>query len=184
MGLRTDLRTFAQPGVPMLAAALTVAAIAGKQLCALGFPLRGANRLAIGIGMTPRGEVGLIFADVGLGLSIHGEPIISRAVFSAIVVMVIVTTRDGVVGVVRSRRPGWSASWWQVLPLLAAVALVLMNGLFVRRGDAGGCTRSARWRRTRSAIAGPSAAPDVIEAAFRLCDIAPANRIGAWPSRP
>jgi Kef-type K+ transport system membrane component KefB len=42
--------------------------------------------------MIPRGEVGLIFANIGLALSIGGRPIIDRATFSAVVVMVIVTT--------------------------------------------------------------------------------------------
>lgn len=92
MGLRTDLRAFAEPGVLGLAVCLTLAAIAGKQACSLGVLTRAVNRLAIGIGMVPRGEVGLIFANVGLGLSFGGEPIVSRATFSAVVAMVVVTT--------------------------------------------------------------------------------------------
>jgi Kef-type K+ transport system membrane component KefB len=92
MGLRTDLRVFANPGVLWLAAALTVAAIVGKQVCSLGVIERGLDRLSIGIGMIPRGEVGLIFANMGLTLTVAGEPVISAAVFSAIVVTVIATT--------------------------------------------------------------------------------------------
>jgi Kef-type K+ transport system membrane component KefB len=42
--------------------------------------------------MIPRGEVGLIFANVGLGLTLNGQPIMDRAVFSAVVVMVFFTT--------------------------------------------------------------------------------------------
>jgi Kef-type K+ transport system membrane component KefB len=42
--------------------------------------------------MIPRGEVGLIFANVGSGLTLHGVPIIDHASFSAIVAMVVVTT--------------------------------------------------------------------------------------------
>jgi Kef-type K+ transport system membrane component KefB len=42
--------------------------------------------------MIPRGEVGLIFANVGLSLTFGGEPIVSASTFSAIVVMVMVTT--------------------------------------------------------------------------------------------
>jgi len=91
MGLKTDLRAFVQPGVPLLALVLTAAAIVGKQACSLGAG-RGLNRLAIGIGMVPRGEVGLIFANVGLALVVAGERIISASVYSAVVVMVIVTT--------------------------------------------------------------------------------------------
>jgi Kef-type K+ transport system membrane component KefB len=42
--------------------------------------------------MIPRGEVGLIFAGVGLTLSVGGERIIDEAIFAAILVMVMVTT--------------------------------------------------------------------------------------------
>ena len=42
--------------------------------------------------MVPRGEVGLIFAGVGAGLTLGGEPIFSRSVFTAIVLVVLVTT--------------------------------------------------------------------------------------------
>lgn len=92
MGMRTDLRSFAQPGVLVLAAGLTVAAIVGKQACSLGVIGIAADRLSVGLGMIPRGEVGLIFANFGLGLTIDGERILDQATFSAVVVMVIVTT--------------------------------------------------------------------------------------------
>jgi Kef-type K+ transport system membrane component KefB len=91
MGMRTDLESFAQPGVLGLAAALTVAAIVGKQACSLGVQ-KGIDRLTVGFGMIPRGEVGLIFANIGLGLSVAGQRIVDEGVFSAVVVMVIVTT--------------------------------------------------------------------------------------------
>lgn len=92
MGLRVDLRSFAEPGMIGLAAALTVAGIVGKQLCSLGVVQRGVDRLSVGLGMIPRGEVGLIFANVGQALRIHGEPIVGKVTYSAIVVVVIVTT--------------------------------------------------------------------------------------------
>ena len=92
MGMRTDLRSFAEPGVIALATALTAAAIIGKQACSFGVFQKGIDRLSIGIGMVPRGEVGLIFANIGLGLMLNGEKIISQSLFSAIIVMVIVTT--------------------------------------------------------------------------------------------
>ena len=92
MGMRTDLTAFLKPGVIGLAAALTVAAIIGKQACSLGVFRKGVHRLTVGIGMIPRGEVGLIFANIGLGLTLKGEKVIDAALFSAIVVMVIVTT--------------------------------------------------------------------------------------------
>ncbi|MEO8075983.1 MAG: cation:proton antiporter [Acidobacteriota bacterium] len=92
MGARTDLHAFAQPGVLGLAAALTAAAIAGKQLCALGVVGKGVDRLSVGVGMIPRGEVGLIFANIGLTLMVGGRPVIDQSVFAAVVVMVITTT--------------------------------------------------------------------------------------------
>jgi Kef-type K+ transport system membrane component KefB len=92
MGLRTNLSVFAMPGVLGLAAALTVVAIIGKQACALGARGPGINRLAIGIGMIPRGEVGLIFANVGAELTLNGAPVIDQSNFSAVVAMVVVTT--------------------------------------------------------------------------------------------
>jgi Kef-type K+ transport system membrane component KefB len=92
MGIRTDLRAFASPGVLGLALVLTLAAVLGKQACSLGVWRPGIDRLTIGIGMIPRGEVGLIFANIGLGLTIDGHPVVDRNTFSALVVMVILTT--------------------------------------------------------------------------------------------
>lgn len=92
MGLKVDLRAFAKPDVLGLAALLIVAAIAGKQACALGAVGGGLDRLSIGIGMIPRGEVGLIFASIGTTLTVGGRAVISPAVFSAVVMMVVVTT--------------------------------------------------------------------------------------------
>ena len=92
MGMHTDLRSFAEPGVLTLAGALTVAAILGKQVCSLGVVRSGVDPLIVGIGMVPRGEVGLIFASNGLALSLRGERIIDSTTFAAVVVMVIITT--------------------------------------------------------------------------------------------
>ena len=92
MGMRTDLRSFGSSSVIGLAATLTVAAVAGKQVCSLGVIGKGIDRLSIGVGMVPRGEVGLIFANIGLALTAKGERIVEPATYSALVVMVIVTT--------------------------------------------------------------------------------------------
>jgi Kef-type K+ transport system membrane component KefB len=92
MGMRVDLAAFARTEVMGLGALLTVAAIAGKQACSLGAIGQKLDRLSIGIGMIPRGEVGLIFANIGLGLSLAGQPIVDAGVYSAVVIMVIVTT--------------------------------------------------------------------------------------------
>jgi Kef-type K+ transport system membrane component KefB len=91
MGFQVDLRAFLDPSVFLLAAGITIAAIIGKMACSLAVG-RGVDRLSIGFGMIPRGEVGLIFAAIGQGLITEGRPVIDAAVYSAIVVMVIVTT--------------------------------------------------------------------------------------------
>jgi Kef-type K+ transport system membrane component KefB len=67
---------------------LLVAAILGKVVTGFVFRTKiPINRLAIGFGMIPRGEVGLIFA--GQGSQVPG---LSPAVLTAIVIVVIVTT--------------------------------------------------------------------------------------------
>jgi Kef-type K+ transport system membrane component KefB len=92
MGIKIELATLFRFEVIGLALALTFAAIIGKQACGLAALERGLNRLAIGLGMVPRGEVGLIFAGVGLKLKIGEQPILNDRVFAAILVMVIITT--------------------------------------------------------------------------------------------
>jgi Kef-type K+ transport system membrane component KefB len=92
MGTRVDLSVFADLGVLAFAAVLTVAAILGKQACGAGVVRRGVDRIAVGIGMVPRGEVGLIFASIGAGLTVAGRRVVDDHVFSAVVLMVAVTT--------------------------------------------------------------------------------------------
>jgi Kef-type K+ transport system membrane component KefB len=92
MGFQVDLRSFQDSRVIVLAACITVAAIIGKQACSLGAFGIGIDRLSIGFGMIPRGEVGLIFAAIGQGLVSNGQPVIDASVYSAVVVMVMVTT--------------------------------------------------------------------------------------------
>jgi Kef-type K+ transport system membrane component KefB len=91
MGMHTDLAAFANPSVLGLAGALCAAAIVGKQACALGAG-PGVDRLTVGIGMIPRGEVGLIFANLGLALTVGGRPLLDSGTYSAIVIVVLVTT--------------------------------------------------------------------------------------------
>ena len=73
MGMRTDLRSFAQPGVLALAAALTSPRSSASRPARSACSARAVDRLSVGIGMIPRGEVGLIFANIGLALSVGGR---------------------------------------------------------------------------------------------------------------
>jgi Kef-type K+ transport system membrane component KefB len=92
MGSKVDVRILSSPEALTLALALTAAAVAGKQLCSLGVVDRGVNRWAVGFGMIPRGEVGLIFAAIGAELSFGGAPVIGPVTYSAVVLMVMCTT--------------------------------------------------------------------------------------------
>lgn len=86
IGIQVKLESFYHWNVIILASGLIVAAVVGKLLC--GYGARTSNdRLLIGIGMLPRGEVGLVFASIGRTLGV-----ISDDLFSAIVLMVMITT--------------------------------------------------------------------------------------------
>ncbi len=91
MGMRADFRALADPSTLLLVGALSVAAIVGKLACALGAP-RGTDRVAIAFGMVPRGEVSLVFANLGLTLSVGGRPLLDTRQYSALVAVVVVTT--------------------------------------------------------------------------------------------
>ena len=92
MGLRVDLAEAASGHAPRLALALVVVAVVGKLVSGLAAPGRGLDRLAIGVGMIPRGEVGLIFAGIGQRMTLHQQPLVGSGVSSALVVVMLVTT--------------------------------------------------------------------------------------------
>lgn len=88
MGIQVKLEDFLDPHVLLLALGLIAAAVLGKLASGLEVLRRsGINRLAVGVGMMPRGEVGLVFASIGKSLGV-----IDSAMFSAVVVMVMVTS--------------------------------------------------------------------------------------------
>ncbi len=91
MGMLVHVENFVRPGVLGFALLLTVAAMIGKWACALGTP-RGVSGTTVGLGMMPRGEVGLIFAGIGAQLALAGEPVVNAATYAAAVFMVVVTT--------------------------------------------------------------------------------------------
>jgi Kef-type K+ transport system membrane component KefB len=93
VGAKTDLSVLnpADPGNReglIIASFLIIVAIIGKVVSGFTvFGQPGINRLAIGIGMVPRGEVGLVFAGVG-----SASGVLSESLEAAIIVMVILTT--------------------------------------------------------------------------------------------
>jgi Kef-type K+ transport system membrane component KefB len=91
MGMLVDVSSFASGSVLGFAVLLTLAAIAGKLVCGLAVP-RGVSGLSVGLGMMPRGEVGLIFAGIGAQLLLEGHPVVDAGTYAAAVFMVVATT--------------------------------------------------------------------------------------------
>jgi Kef-type K+ transport system membrane component KefB len=91
MGMLVEIDNFLKPGVLGFALLLTAAAAVGKWACALGTP-RGVSGVTVGLGMMPRGEVGLIFAGIGAELMLEGGPVVSGETYAAAVFMVVATT--------------------------------------------------------------------------------------------
>ena len=91
MGMLVDLRSFASASVLGFAALLTLAAILGKLACGAVAP-KGVSGLTLGLGMMPRGEVGLIFAGIGAQLVLAGRPVVDAGTYAAAVFMVVATT--------------------------------------------------------------------------------------------
>lgn len=86
MGIQVKLETFLDGTVVLVALLLIIVATIGKLFSGLGAG-QGCDRLIVGAGMIPRGEVGLIFASLGKSLGV-----LSDELFSSIVIMVVVTT--------------------------------------------------------------------------------------------
>jgi Kef-type K+ transport system membrane component KefB len=71
----------------LVALGLTILAILGKVAAGYAAPWARFRRLAVGVGMVPRGEVGLIFAAVG-----RQSGLLTDDVFSVVLLMVMGTT--------------------------------------------------------------------------------------------
>ena len=91
MGMLVHVENFVRPGVIGFAVLMTMAAMIGKWACGLVTP-RGISGRTVGLGMMPRGEVGLIFAGIGASLVLDGKPVVSPETYAAAVFMVVVTT--------------------------------------------------------------------------------------------
>ena len=109
IGIATDVTQFARPAVLGLAGVLLATAIVGKMASAAGMLGAPGDRLVIGLGMLPRGEVGLIFAGIGLREGVLGEDL-----YAALLLVVLATTLMSPpllrwrMGALQARRPGAS----------------------------------------------------------------------------
>ena len=87
VGASIDVRSLANGRVLLIGGALCLVAIAGKLLSGFAPWWLKVRRMMIGVAMIPRGEVGLIFAQMGLATGALDE-----GLFSAVILMVMVTT--------------------------------------------------------------------------------------------
>ncbi|CAN5825461.1 cation:proton antiporter [soil metagenome] len=86
IGMQLNLSIFRDMSVVLFAVIITVAAILTKFVgCGLGAIGKGKREAAqVGIGMVPRGEVGIVVAQIGLGLAAIGDNYFGAVLFMAI----------------------------------------------------------------------------------------------------
>jgi Kef-type K+ transport system membrane component KefB len=92
MGTNVDISVLnpfvvANREVLILVVVLFIVAFVGKAVAGFGVLKRGVNKLLIGVSMVPRGEVGLIFAEMGFKNNVFGS-----SQYSALVVVIMLTT--------------------------------------------------------------------------------------------
>ena len=85
VGAAIDVRTLKSQFL-LIGVGLAAIAIVGKFLAGFAAPGRGLRRSIIGVGMIPRGEVSLIFAQIGLT-----SGLLTEGLYSAVAVMVVIT---------------------------------------------------------------------------------------------
>ena len=87
IGIDAEVERFFDTKVLGMAAALLAVAVIGKVVAAAGLLGAPGDRLLVGLGMIPRGEVGLIFATIGLQQGVFGDD-----VYATLLIVVLVTT--------------------------------------------------------------------------------------------
>jgi Kef-type K+ transport system membrane component KefB len=86
IGLHLDLTALAEKATVILAVVIFLAAVVSKLVgCGLGAVSLGwGNALRVGCGMAPRGEVGMVVAQIGLGIGVIAPRIYGVVVFMAV----------------------------------------------------------------------------------------------------
>ena len=87
VGAEVHIESFFNLKIVLVGLGITVAAVLGKLFCSVCVVEKGVNRLAIGVAMIPRLEVGLITATIGKNMGVLND-----ALYSSIVVMVVLTS--------------------------------------------------------------------------------------------
>ena len=87
IGMDTDVTKFFDLHVLGISAVLAAIAVFGKMAAAVGARGTKADKLLVGIGMVPRGEVGLIFATIGVSVGVFNDDL-----YAVVLLVVLITT--------------------------------------------------------------------------------------------
>jgi len=134
IGIDADVGSFFEPKVVAIAAALFAVAVVGKLVSAAGAAGSPGDKRLIGIGMIPRGEVGLIFATIGLQ-----EHVLTRDQYGALLLVVLSSTL--------------------VAPPLLRWRLLRLRSGRARRAHPSAGPPDARWLRTHDGVVDLTADP-------------------------
>lgn len=85
-GLQVNLAAFADPMTVGIALAVSAVAFIGKVAAGVGAG-KGVDKTIVGVGMIPRGEVGLIFANIGKQLGV-----VDDRTFAVVLIVVVLST--------------------------------------------------------------------------------------------
>ena len=98
VGMQVNIFSLSNGSVALLAVVAIVLALISKYIgCGIGAKIgdRTIDRQSfniIGVGMMPRGEVGIIIATIGLGIVVNGERAMSEELYTVVVLMSVITT--------------------------------------------------------------------------------------------
>ena len=91
VGLHVNLSAFSTPKYAFMALVILVAAVLSKFVgCGVGaLGVGKADALRVGVGMIPRGEVGMVVAQIGLGFGIISQPVYGVVVFMSVATTIV-----------------------------------------------------------------------------------------------
>jgi len=98
VGLQVDISAMSSTSVILLTAGILVLALLTKYIgCGLGAKIgdKSIDKSSfniIGVGMMPRGEVGIIIASIGLHTIVNGESVMDPELYGVVVMMSVITT--------------------------------------------------------------------------------------------
>lgn len=163
IGIDADLNQFASVRVLLFGVAILAVGVIGKVISSLGLLRSPGDRWFVGLSMVPRGEVGLIFATIGLRANVFGAD-----VYAALLLMVFASTL--------LTPPALKLRWSKMRPVQPAVEFEQEGALQVK----GNGNHS-----TVDLVAPPSGQtlPRILDAALLVGDHRPGEALLEWISK-